>query len=445
MIKVRITVHSSVHAQNATLHEFLGQGLDTSAQARSRNALSKMLQLSREDLFQRSFQSASPSDSSHDTERLQISVVDIANGSMCPVSGVSDHLIRIVNHLWQAIVFGCGEANPRWANPGSFQPLRVQAFATLLQVLGSTSVYYSKRGLSQLDGSGKWNLILLGRILALAFDEGQLFGETAEESLDERFLMSFRERANSERSKGLRRKHVRSRFEFSTKPSTNSDEGIDPVTSADLIANNRVSGALDSQNFSFSLQTTSSSRESGAINSLSDDKESGSTTLSQEASIRVDSVTDFRSALNAGFGKSDDDAPVFDGSQSGSKAAMPLVKAYSGPQGMNRRWMTAPAPGLATIREDGDDGVDESMNVSTDVPSTTRRIKGPLDSLDTELIVKTGKNPVKQMRVPKVTNKANDQDPTVVGEVDKPQHAGLSSVPIALDAAVSSYSEAGER
>jgi hypothetical protein len=437
-------VHSSIHAQNAILNEFLGQGLDTSINTKSNNMLSKMLRLSREELLQRSSVSPSlfQSDSNHDADRLQISVVDIAKGSMCPVSVVSDHLVRVVNHLWRAIVFGCGEANPRWANPGAFLPLRVQAFATLLQVLGSTSVFFSKRGLAQLDGSGKWNLILLSRILAVAFDEGELFGISAEESLDDRFLSLFRERAKSGISKDKRRKHVRSRFEFLNDSSTDSDETVDAPSSADFVGINRAFRGLDSQNFPAAAFTASSS--SVIASGGSDDGESGSSTVPGKEWIKVDSVTDFRSALKVGLGEMNDNTSIFDGSRTGSIAAMSLVKAFSGPQGVNRRWMTAPAPGLATIREDGDDGGDESTNAITELPSTTRIIKGPLDSVDTELFVKPANSPVKQMRVPKVTKKSSDQDQPDASDVDKPRYSSPSAFSIAPDSKAPSDMNANE-
>ena len=390
-----------------------------------------MLQLSRDELFRLSSLSMSHSDTSQDSERLQISVVDVAKPSICPVSGMSDHLIRVVSCLWQVIVCGCGEANPRWANPGAFLPLRVQAFATLLQVLGTTSVYFSKRGLSQLDGSSKWNLILLGRILALVFDEKHLFGETAEEALDERFLSSIRGKGKT--LKEERRKHVQSRLEL-------SKDGVDAATRADFIGSNHFFGGLDSQSFSSSVPMASSSKDNGTVRSVSGDAESAG-----DDSIKVDSVTDFRSALKAGFGEMDDDALIFDGSQTGSKAVISLVKAFSGPQGMNRRWMTAPVPGLATIREDGDDGGDESANVTIGVPSpTSKRMKVPLDSLDTELVVKAAQSPVKQMRVPRVSKKFSEQEQTDAVDSDKFQQSYPRKATIPIESGAPLYSDVGE-
>jgi len=158
--------------------------------------------------------------------------------------------------------------------------------------------------------------------------------------------------------------------------------------------------------------------------------------------MKMDSVTDFRNALKAGYGEVDEDAPIYDGSQSGSKAAMALVKAFSGPQGMNRRWMTAPAQGLATIREDTDDGADEAPNMVADLNSAARKMMGPLDCLDTELVVKAAKSPVKQMRVPKLTVKTllNQSE---AGEVDKLQvpSAGLRAIPLAFSESIRSEKE----
>lgn len=345
-------------------------------------------------------------ESNHEAERLQISSVDIAKTSMCPIAGVSEHLIRVVTHLWRNIVFGCGEASPQWANPGAFLPLRIQSFATLLQILGSTSVYFSKRGLKQLDGANKWNLTTLSRNLAVVFDEYALFGEGAQEFFISKSLSKLTKELDSGASTAMkRRQHVRSTFEFLSETTSDGGDTVDTRFSENVSSRkNRFFGGLTSMGTTFERDDTPESSDR-IIN-----RTSAVLTSDDEEIIKVDSVTDFRSALKAGFDEMDDDAPIFDGSQSGSEAAMSLVKAFSGPLAMSRRWMTAPVPGLATIREDADDGLEEGANAFLGSAPAKQVLKGPLDSsLETDLFVKPTKSAVKQMRVPKIRKTPKDE------------------------------------
>ena len=89
---------------------------------------------------------------------------------------------------------------------------------------------------------------------------------------------------------------------------------------------------------------------------------------------------------------------------SGASQTIVMIKAFRSSSAGTRRWMTGPAPGLATIREDSD-GDESEQNVTA---------ASPLDSLDTELFLKPTKSPVKQMRFPKLKNK-----PTAAGRVGK--------------------------
>ena len=83
--------------------------------------------------------------------------------------------------------------------------------------------------------------------------------------------------------------------------------------------------------------------------------------------------------------------------------------------------MTAPAPGLATIREDGD--VDETnIGAESELP-ISRKPRGPLDSLDAEMFVKPSKSSVKQMRVPKTRkNSAGPPDSSKVTPGEQDSH-----------------------
>jgi hypothetical protein len=437
-------VHSSIHCQNSVLNEFLGQEPDTSISARSEtDQLSKTLQLSRSEIFELSSAygtTSSASDNHHDNEKLLISSVDISKMSMCPLAEISEHLLRVTSQLWKVIVCGTAEASSAWANPAAFLPLRVQAFATLLHILGSFTVYSSKRGLSQLDGSSKWNLIALGRVLALAFDEGSLFGESAGEHLSKDFISSLQappsrlpQSANGPKtSKDKRRRHTRSNFEFlNDVPGASGSINDFQARSSDrgdLVGGMDAFTAVGTPDFHSFPESAKSSLESPrvCVNQEQNAPERSEESLSQDEPVKVDSVTDFRSALKVGSEWVEDDGPFYDGSSTGSRAALALVKAYSGPQAMSRRWMTAPSPGLATIREDGDVDIDATTNVLPELPQM-RKEKGPLDSLDTELFITPAKSSVKQMRVPKVRKKDSDTTSLTTSQGDS-HDASLEAV-----------------
>lgn len=111
---------------------------------------------------------------------------------------------------------------------------------------------------------------------------------------------------------------------------------------------------------------------------------------------RVDSLADFRSALQAGTrdGRFDDD--IHKGQFSGSAVADSWIKVFGGASGgASRRWMTAPPPSLATIREDGGD--DEERDTFEEENSDNHF--GPLDQLSSEIRPST--TSVRQFRVPK--------------------------------------------
>ena len=437
-LQVRVAVHSSIHCQNSILNEFLGQEPYASAQeVDNQNPLSKMLGLSREEMNQQSSAYSSPPpdlDSHHDNEKLLISAVDVSKASMCPVPDVFEHLHRVVRQLWKVVVLGTAEPNLLWANPAAPTPLRLQAFATLLQILGSSTLYSSKRGLSQLDGSTKWNLLVVSRVLALTFDEGCLFGELAHETLGKELLIAAKtsstgipENASDQKVfRETRRRHVRSNFEFLNNVAAAGEPREGPV-GVGAEATDSVVGGLGA------LAVSSSS---GLVNpngsaplpmgTLDKVLQLASEVQPSDEPIKVDSVTDFRSALKAGFEEVDDDGPFYDGSSTGSNAALALVKAYSGPQAMSRRWMTAPSPGLATIREDGDDEGDSNANALLELPQT-RKARGPLDSLDTELYINPAKSTVKQMRVPNLRKKTDSQDTNTV-QAESPEAPAESQV-----------------
>ena len=68
--------------------------------------------------------------------------------------------------------------------------------------------------------------------------------------------------------------------------------------------------------------------------------------------------------------------------------------------------MTAPAPNLATISEDGAGDADGS---AFDIVEE-EQMMGPMDAVDTELLLKASKSKPKQMRVPKLKTAGTSAD-----------------------------------
>ena len=91
---------------------------------------------------------------------------------------LNSHLFRIIRQVWRRLVVGTGEPSLLWADPSANIPLRLQSFATLLFLISNVADFQSKSGLTQLDKKSKWDLDSLGNVVALALDEGELFGAT---------------------------------------------------------------------------------------------------------------------------------------------------------------------------------------------------------------------------------------------------------------------------
>lgn len=445
--QVRVVVHSSLHTQNPTLSEFFAQGPDVPIPLKpSDGDIISFLREGRDEILHRlntanSLQSVPKP--RYEVDKLLISTLDLSNSSMCSISDSSGHLVRVILQLWKIIVSGTGEPDLAWANPASTIPLRVQSFATLLQLLGSSSRYYSKRGVTQLDGTNKWSIVSLGRVIALLFDEGALFGEQAEEAFDMEAYVSvsdpdgsFAKKPVSEKAETpkkapaeKRRRHVRSKYEFFNNGSLESGEhqSSDDFllgAASSLYVGSSLSGKSD-DDFKFSSRTMPAFRsstdslakaaaaldafdeknENEAAESISDGAAETQTEPGDfQLDLEMDSVSDFRSALQVGSAETDSNDELYEGpASSGASAAIAMIRAFSGAPVGSRRWMTAPAPSLATITEAYDGDEEGGPNVSRkELPAhEPRKPRGPLDSLDTELFLRPTGSSVKQMRVPK--------------------------------------------
>jgi len=451
-----VVVHSSLHVQNAILSDFLQNESDRGGSL-SDKAATEVLGLSRDEIIDKLGSSgllSSPRLQPPEEERLVNSVLTLAKPQFCSTSEVSKHLLRVVSKLWKALVFGTGEMDLSWANPAAIMSLRVHAFGSLLQVMANASLFMSKSGVTQVDGVTKFDLVTLGRVLSLIFDEGSIFGRDVKEiveSIDLRVKPTERKGGLKTRSSGnsnplsgdgasdqkdkpkRRRRHQRSNFELYN---DNKPEGAkqpqhahsvdlgDPTSSlGDLLFAPLPTPAKDTGSTKATSQksvssplflpehSTGISKSASLIDTPTIADLDFSDLLQPSASkpdVKVDSVTDFQSLLAQGLREEDSsdgfDAPLSQGNINS------LVSKFGGLSGAGKkRWMTAPAPALATIREDSGDEADIGMT-SEELASTPSRFVSsrnvPKDELDSEIYTQDKKVPSKKFRVPNVKGKA---------------------------------------
>jgi hypothetical protein len=428
LLQVRISVQSSIHSQNATLNEFLCQEPDASVPLKTGGSETISFLRSGKDAIYRQLSASSyrtpPEDIQYETKKLLISTIDLAKPEMCSVSDISLHLVRVCKQLWKVAVIGTGNHDLKWANPAAMLPLRVNAFATLLQILGSSTLFLSKRGVTQLDGNGRFNLLSLSRVMGLLFDEKEMFGDSYDEAFSNELLsfLSGDERMQSTQVKRGSRRHIRSNFEFG-----HGSDGVGAIINEN---NSSEALGLTSQDSEISALRRKSSlpSDTSPLSAL----ELREKLSSKSKTPKMDTVNDFKNAMQTGNRENDFEDLIHEGQFSGNDAAASWIIAFGGSSGgNNRRWMTAPAPGLSTIKEDADDDDQKS----TDRRATTER-QGPLDSLDAEIIFSkdsasnsSKKRPVKQFRVPKrsSTKQASSNDNQSLDVFDKSEETLIDS------------------
>lgn len=456
--QVRIVVHSSLHAQNATISNFLHHEADQPLPStRDDGQVMSILTLSRDEISQKFSTGQLGCPPVPEEEKLISSIVSLAKPQQCPTPDISKHFLRVILKLWKTVVCGSGATDLSWANPASLVALRVHSFGSLLQLLGSVSAFMSKNGVTQLDGTGKWDQITLGRIVALLCDEENLFGSQKEivgdtdlyakpsekskninetsEALQEN---SYQVDVSQEKPK-TRRRHQRNNSELFN----HSVDALDKTSNfGDLLSNDdfrkrsQTIAAPPSQKITQDTSavgtSTSMSTETGTDNEIS---KTGSTSSGVEEvrvsdldlsnlyqpnslnpDVKLDSVSDFRSNLEIGR-QSETSEDGFDSPLTASNVDS-LMQKFGGLSGAGKkRWMTAPAPGLATIRESEEGDGSESGMTAEDLGSLAIKpgpSGGPKDELDSEIHFQTKKSSVKQMRVPKTRGKT----PTIKEETD---------------------------
>lgn len=337
---------------------------------------------------------ASRKSEASETKMLELAV-DITKPQLCSLPRASLHLCRVMPVLWRSVICGNGEPDLIWANPATPIPLRVHSFATILHLLGAASMYMSKQGVTQVDGTSKWNVVTLGRVLALQFDEAKLFGDQAKEVFDPAAWGSHAEMEAVSEKVLHKRSHVRRNYDLFNDMPTRDGDAISPTTLPESTGANspptKVSVVTTTP-----IPTNKAASDDyllGAIPTLGFEQLTPESSPTKTRDVKIDSKTDFQSALRAAELDNDIDRPEGDG----AAAAKAMIQAFSGNITGSKRWMTAPSPALSTIREteDSDDLEDLAGSV---VPS--RIPVQEMDILDQEFSLNAVKRPVKRMRVP---------------------------------------------
>lgn len=296
---------------------------------------------------------------------------------------------------------GNGEPSLLWANPALVLPLRINAFATLMQLINFVSSHLSKFGLTQLDGKSKWNITTLGRIVSLFFDEENMFlhDESMIEPLDKK-AWEFpstdkkiqRPKLIQRKSSGSRKRHVRTHSGSLIFSSDNAEE----TSPSQLRSRSRSTSDLDADTVSSVLHTavkdnaSISGEEDGEKHSAEIESPTYSSEESEAKPNFLDSLFSVNSTLdNDPFGSLGD------------------------PGTGRRKFMTLPTNALATIREDNDSELSTSSIISNSPLKQDRNVSESCSSintsfkasstLDPDIVRKTPGRSVKKMRVPKIS------------------------------------------
>jgi hypothetical protein len=330
------------------------------------------------------------------------STVALADLQLCPMSKLSSHLFRAMSVLWRCLICGDGEPDLIWANPASSIPLRVHSFATILHLVGTTSLYMAKCGVTQLDGTSKFNFVTLGRVLALLFDERKLFGQQAIEKFDEHHWFSpvmmgtASSSPVSKKSPPKRRGHIRQTYELGNDivpAAATSIVSSFPSTAGDLatiVKPERTDLMGLPWNFEIEFET------------------SRVTVVPPKPDVKLDTKSDFQSFLRAAEASYDEEisvsAPARTLQDAGVADSKALIQAYGGlTGGINRRYMTVPASLLPTILEQGDEAPQAADGHGAKQDSALSVSGHPQERVDSDNGQHVQPSSTKQMRRPRVT------------------------------------------
>jgi hypothetical protein len=393
--------------------------------------------------------------SSPEEEKMLNSVVSVAKPQFCSPHDVTKHFARIVAKMWRTLICGTGQTDLEWANPAAIIPLRVHAFASLLQLYGNAALYMSKGGVTQLDGNRKFDLITLARVVSWLFDEETIFGRNVREVVGDidLFVKTARETQDSKESdapenpeaqmtsgkkttidQSKRGRHQRSNIELFNDKSRHchSADMSDPTSDfGDLVSGLSLplSNDQNARGLNLSLSATRQPRErsrqptdcfrdgtftqmQGASPAADFDFTSLYPPTSARPNLKVDSKSDFSKNMELGM-KNEATTNKLDGPLTSSNVNSLMQKFGGALSGTGKnRWKTAPA--LATINEDDDDSETGRIFTNEEPMSPiqpSNKDGGTSDCLDSELVLHANKSSVKQFRRPKVSGKAGPSSP----------------------------------
>jgi hypothetical protein len=413
MIQVRVVVHSSLHSQNLVLNDVMNQECDLPLLSYLPNKVfMATLRMGRDYITDNTQVGQSARIARARENKMLDSTVAIGDLHLCSMSRSTGHLLRVMSLLWRSLICGDGEPDLSWANPAASIPLRVHSFASILHLVGTTSLYLAKNGVTQVDGTSKWNFVLLGRVLALLFDEKKLFGKQAVEKFDDTYWYSaevLRPTGGSPPSKKSppkRRGHVRQTYELGNdiapRAASSSSVSNFPSTAGDL-ATLRNPRRTETTGTPRSIEI-----EFGTTQDVEDK-------VRPKPDVKLDTKSDFQRFLRAATVSSDEEVDVNlksegERNRSGVESAGPtmaLIQAYGGiSAGSNRRYMTVPATTLSTILEQGDDAFRFAESNETQI-TQGGKISPSSDVLqhsdDGDWVTSLSKRSTRQMRRPRVT------------------------------------------
>jgi len=348
-----------------------------------------------------------------ETERKLLEpVVSLTKSSKCPHSDLMTHLVRVVAQLWRTTVSGAGEPSILWASPQSLIPLRLNAFATLLHSVSSAAHHMAKAGLRQLDGNSTWDITAVGKLLSMLFDEYAILGGPLENALNTKTSSPKKLPINKPSILSNRAKTV-------DKPSLTTRPNIVQRYSSEELSPPKVT---PKKFFDVDAMLTPQlgNTSTDAVIDGDPGSELGDQPLtSGESGFKVDSKSDFMSALTASQDQDKDQEDEQDSTslKSSSRNNQNLFKSGAhGPAANRRRWMTLPLNALATISEND---FDENRAGGEGALGQKSMSSKNGDSNDTEIVLHPGvKTKPRQFRVPQVdangvanSEANNDTDP----------------------------------
>ena len=390
---MRIVAHSSLHSQNGLVNKVLSYRRDQGAMQNSQNrTFMASLRMGRDYIITNS-KNSSPSDSSGSDDSLQQAILGLGNSQLCPTRVTIAHLPRLASALWRHIIVGEGQASLEWANPSNSPPLRLHAFVTLLRLVGSASMFMAQCGNVNVENSEKFSCVILGRMLALLFDEQRL-SQGSQEKFDLEYWHFFlnsqpnEHSPSSKKTQPRRKRHVRSTYDLANEiPSRSAQSQISAQTSSagDLATLPKPSYQDDEWDGLFDTSGLNNAK----VLSLQEIPES-----------KLDSKSDFQSFLRAAVAEESDEVIETKEVHSNDRLQEQAQSFSASYAGQGRRFHTLP-PNLLTTIPEGDHGDDTTRSFYERRESQSSVSNNSLDGF-TANVIDVEPQSLPQMRRPKL-------------------------------------------